>query len=423
MESIIPIFFAVIGAVMFFGVVVTIAKIVRGANKTVNSNKSRPHTDGETERLCKTLDGDKLYDIACGLEDEEGIKKDYNKWLAYMSAAADKGCAAALREMGLYYKYNKTNLALDYLNRAIAAGDGKAAAELIEIYRYGLENLNCETLVEKNVDKAIECALPLALNGVIAAQKALADIHYYEKDDEDGALEWYLKAAESGDAEAMYQAGELYGFKDEDEKSKEMFLKAAEQGYADAECALGNYYCDLEEDLKQALEWYKRADGHGNRFATCRLGEMYLNGEGVLQDASTAVGYFEKAKNEGSLFGEYLLGKCYFDGTGVEQNYDKAIELYTEAAKYDSDAQYALGTCYLNGEGVKKNVGKAITYLTKASEYNDEAAYKLGEIYYHGEDAKKDEEKARKLWRKAAEDDNKDAIESLKIYFGERVED
>ncbi|MDE6104920.1 MAG: sel1 repeat family protein [Clostridia bacterium] len=422
-ESGIQLFFFAVGAIMFFGVVVTITTIVRGA-KNATSKDYRPRTDGETARLCKTLDGDKLYDIACGLVDEEGIKKDSDKWVAYMSAAADKGYAPALREMGLYYRYKNLKRSLDYFKRAVEGGDDKAAAELSDIYRRGIKDNNGEVIIEKDIDKAMECLLPFAKEGSATAQKEIAYIYYVEKHDNENALKWYLKAAELGDAESAYQAGELYSFMDDDEtKSKEMYLKAAEQGYADAECALGHYYNDIEEDPKQAVEWYKRADEHGDNYAACRLGEMYLNGEGVLADAGTAVKYFEKADKEGSLYGKYLLGKCYFDGTGVEQNYDKAIELYTQAAKYDSDAQYALGMCYLNGEGVKKNVGKAITYLNKATDYNDEAMYRLGEIYYHGELVKKDEEKARELWRKAARDDNKDAIESLKIYFGERVED
>lgn len=409
--------FMLFGVFMTVSVVIALIKIIKGRGLGINGQSAaNTGTDEETARLCDTLDGDNLFEIAKSLEDGKGYKKDYKKWLAYMTAAADKGFAPAQRELGLYYKYENNTLAIDYLKRAVDSGDGEAAAELAKIYSMGISGGTPK--IEKNYDLALQIVKPFAEQGSLAAQKKCAELLYYNFDDEDGAAEWYKKAAEQGDAESMCELADIYSFKDDYQKVEEYYLKAAQLGSAEAECSLGNLYCDIKEDYESALNWYKKASEHGYSFATCRIGEMYLNGEGVLCDKYKAFEYFEKAA-EDSFYGQYFLGKCYFDGSGTEQNYAKAIEIWKKAAEYNSDSQYALGLCYLNGEGVKKNVGKAVEYLKKASDTEEDAAYKLGEIYYEGNGVKKDENAAKEYWRIAARRGNDDAKESLKLYFGE----
>lgn len=411
-------FFIAFGVMIFVSVAFTLVKIVKGQGFTSHSSNqdTSVKSNGETERLCRTLDGEALYKLAQGLVDEDGYKTDYSLWLTYINASADKGYVPALRELGLYHKWDDNNLAVSLLERAAGQGDATAAVELGDIYKRGVSR--GKPVINKNLQLAEKWYKTAAENGDVSGQKALAEYYYYQADNEKAALEWYLKAVEQGDPEAMCQAAEIYGFNDQDDKALELYLKAAEQNYADAECSLGNYYCDMETEYKTAFDWYSRAAEHGDKFAMCRLGEMSLAGEGVLKDASAAFGWFEKASKEGSVYGKYLLGKCYFDGEGVAQDIKKGISLYTEAAKYDDDAQYALGECYLTGNGVKKDIKKAVEYFSKA-EREPKAAYKLGEIYYSGDGVKKDDEKARECWRRAARYGNDDAKECLKIYFGE----
>ena len=101
-----------------------------------------------------------------------------------------------------------------------------------------------------------------------------------------------------------------------------------------------------------------------------------------------------------------MLGKCYAEGLGVEPNISKAIELITDAADYDAEAQYEMGMRCLEGNGVKKDIGKAVKYLEKSGNgrYHNNAAanYKLGELYYEGKLVKKDDELAKKYWYMSA---------------------
>lgn len=415
MEIFIYVIFFIFGLVAVISVIVALKKIVGGASSWT--------LDGETERLCKTLDGDELYKLAQGLVNEKGYKTDYTKWEKYTFAAANKGCVPAQRDLGKHYKYENNKLAIDWLQRAADGGDSEAAVILGEIYQYGMDRGTPK--IAKDIDKAIEVFTSYAEKGDVSALKKLAYCYRFYKDDNDTAVEWYLKAAEKGDPEAMHEIWQTYLFNNEEEKGLEWLQKAADTGFAEAECSLGNHYSDLDEpDFKSAAEWYEKSANHGYSFAMCRLGEMYLAGEGVLKDAAKAYEWFEKAMDAGSVYGEFLVGRCYMQGDGVAQDIEKGIRHYTEAAKYDGDAQYALAECYLSGNGVKKDFKKAVDLLLQAEEddFDGKVTYKLGELYYSGEGVKKDEQKAREFWLKSARHGDKDAAESLKIYFGETVD-
>lgn len=374
-------FFIAFGAAV---VAILVVSVVRnGKIKNGGSGTSSRADDPETDKLCRELSAEELFEKANALVQDNGLKSDYNRWEKFMCASADKGYIPAVREWGSHNRNKNTAVALQYLTRAAEAGDGKAAEELYKLFRYGSHHGT--TSVNADKKRAFTAMMPLAEKGMAVPQRLVADYFYFDEDDDKKALEWYLKAAEGGDAEAMTQAAEIYFFQDEEDEQIKWLMKAAEQNYAEAEAELGSYYyCDDEPDFAKAMEWYKRASEHGNSTASCRVGEMYLKGEGVEKDEKQAFGYFKKAYEKGSVYGEYLVGKCYFDGTGVVQDKGKAIKHITEAAKYDRDAQYKLGECYYNGYGVKA-----------------------------------DKEKAKDFWRKAAKYGNKDAAECLKIYFGE----
>ena len=420
------IFIAVV-VVMMFIAQVRYKKRGDGRNSSENTQfDSGKDTDFYVDEDIAGLDGKEIFEKSLKFVDEDGYKNDYGQWLNYITAAAHKGYPPAMRELGLYYKFENNEKAEEWLRRAADNGDGQAVTELAELYIYGVEKGQPE--IEKDVQKAVDVLKPYAERGMTEAFKMMGYICYYKLDDEKSSFDWYLKAAEAGDAEGMKKVADLYYFDEENEKAEEWYLKAAEQNYADAECSLGNFYGDGfngSPDYKKAFEWYKRAADHGDSFAACRMGEMYISGEGVEKDERAAVEIFKKVAEDSSPYGEYLYGKCFMEGIGVERDVEKGLKLYLEAAKYDDDAKYALGMCYLEGTVVKKNVKLAVDYLDKAGPYTNDgaAAYVLGELYYAGKEVKKDEEKAHKYWVKAAKMNHEGAKECLKLYFGENFDE
>ena len=380
----------IFGMVTLASFVYAILKIKKGFN-TSSDSKTQSGAEREMRELCKNLTGEELYKKAYEYVDKDGEVTKYDSWKTFMSASASKGYIPAIREWGIYNKYKNSRIAEEMLTRAAEAGDAKATEELYKMYYYGTSGT---PKISKDVEKALQIITPFADKGNAVAIRLLGKYYYYDKDDNDKALELYLKAADGGDAEAMTEAAEIYFYRDDYEEYKRLLLKAAEQNYADAESKLGYYYQNLDDfepaepDLPQALQWYKRASEHGDNTATCDVGEMYLNGEGTVKDEYEAFNWFKKAMDAGSVYGTYLYGRCLMNGTGVAQDKKKGIKLYTEAAEYDEDAQCALGICYLEGDGVEKDLKKAVFYLEKAvsDKYvkNEEAEAKLEELRASG---------------------------------------
>ena len=81
--------------------------------------------------------------------------------------------------------------------------------------------------------------------------------------DDAKAMEWYLKAAEQGNAEAQYELGVMYyngrGAEQDYEEAFKWYLKAAEQGHARAQLNLALMNCMGQGAAKDIIECYKWA--------------------------------------------------------------------------------------------------------------------------------------------------------------------
>lgn len=165
--------------------------------------------------------------------------------------------------------------------------------------------------------------------GDAEAQYHLGSIYYYGLYDEpknfELAEEWYRKSAEQGNADAQYMYGkmcELYG---ENEQAVEWYRKSAEQGKADAQYSLGKMYdygwfvpktMKLYSDKHLAAVWYHKSAGQGNKYALSKLeimaeighveaqyllGKMFYHGHGVQSDAEVAIMWFRNAAEQGNV--------------------------------------------------------------------------------------------------------------------------
>ncbi|HHQ4547446.1 TPA: LysM-like peptidoglycan-binding domain-containing protein, partial [Aeromonas veronii] len=66
-----------------------------------------------------------------------------------------------------------------------------------------------------------------------------------------------------------------------------------------------------EQDLQQAADWYRKAAEQGNAEAQFALGQMYENGQGVLQDHQQAAIWYRKAAEQGYADAQFQLGRIY----------------------------------------------------------------------------------------------------------------
>lgn len=202
----------------------------------------------------------------------------------------------------------------------------------------------------------------------------------YENRKEQAAFEWFLKAANAGNADAMRNVGYFYlGYLGEDEGERND--------------AIG-------------VEWMEKAAFAGNIDAMREMAELYQRGEIVAQDYGKTLFWYTKAAENGDLSAMLWLGRMYVDGIGVKQNHGTALQWYhkiieTERDDHDSSdkesiaiAMYMIGWLHEKGkEGVDRDWNKAADWYYKAKEagYADakkgicrlalaEFAYKLHKI-------------------------------------------
>lgn len=189
------------------------------------------------------------------------------------------------------------------------------------------------------------------------------------------AMEWYLKAADKGDADAPYHLGHLYekglGVKQNDEKALKWYQKAAERNsesgikamkalqrkvdlakrmeaaknstssakdnYAKAQ----NLYA--QKDFDNAFKLFQLSGDQGYGLAQSQVGLMYLEGKGVGSDYAVGAEWLEKAADQKVPDAEYMLGVLYLKGEGISQDEKRGLSLVQRAAKHGSeDAKYYL---------------------------------------------------------------------------------
>lgn len=126
-----------------------------------------------------------------------------------------------------------------------------------------------------------------AEQGYVPAQVKLGYI--FDKSEENKlSVQWYRRAAESGDADGqiglsgMYARGE--GVEQSDAKSLRLLQAAVQQGHPPAlrvyAAALENADLGLSADSAKALKLYREAANSGDRIAVTRL--VYANRNGEL---------------------------------------------------------------------------------------------------------------------------------------------
>ena len=226
----------------------------------------------------------------------------------------------------------------------------------------GLENTRIEIVlsnivhdVTKLTSNYIEKQIPnynnsltheVTLNKVSISIQHNVDRNEIIENSSDAGLQFWLKKAEQGDADAQYNLGVLYdndqGVSPDYNEAAKWYRKAAEQGHEKAQYNLGVLY-DLgrgvRQDCSEAAKWYRKAAKQGNASAQCDLGVLYFYGRGVSQDDNKAVKWSRKAAEQGDADAQCNLGVYYYFGRGVRQDYNEAAKWYRKAAEQgDADA-------------------------------------------------------------------------------------
>ena len=193
-------------------------------------------------------------------------------------------------------------------------------------------------------------------------------------------------------------------------------------------CAAANTQYDAAEHeaemgaTDRALRNYMAAAEKGHAPAMTRIGEYYLNGIGVAEDAAEAFRWFEKAAEQNEPKALYYLGLAYIDGKGVERNLETGFDYVHRSAMAGlPEGQVMLATCYMDGIGTAEDPELGFAWYRRAAEQgNADGAFFTASCYMIGAGVGPDMEKACEWFDVAAEGGIHDAIELQKFLCGEK---
>lgn len=169
--------------------------------------------------------------LGCMYRDGDGVDKDGNKAVEWLTKAAEQGSSDAQCILGRMYSdgdgvvlsYSK---ALAWYTLAADQGDADALVSLGVLYNHGRG-------VSKDYSKAAEYYAMAAAMGDSYGEFNLGALYRdglgVPKDDQK-AFEYLSKSAEKGNEYAQYSLGDIYFQRHDYEKGKQYFRLAAEQG-------------------------------------------------------------------------------------------------------------------------------------------------------------------------------------------------
>lgn len=327
--------------------------------------------------------------------------------------------AKELLEKGYAAKDGEATLGLAQLYSAGVEGvpqDHKKALDLlieagkqgnaVALSTYGARLLNGDPdtkespkLVKKDVAAGLKMFEDAAGKGLGAANRILGQI--YEngvgqdgadvKQDVSKAFEYYTKAANANDPQALFRLGNAFEtgiIKDPKGKREDkdnvliqpnpksaldLYRLAAQNNLAEAFFNVGVYYetgTVVDKDPEKAFAFHLKASNAGIPQAMNRLAGLYANGTGVTQDIVAASGWYQRAADMGFAPAQIALGILYEQGAGVRQSRTVAAGHYSDAAQ-QGNALAMLRLANLYAVGVNPGtpeLARAWAYAKQADE-------------------------------------------------------
>lgn len=266
------------------------------------------------------------------------------------------------------------------VSQATASEDPAKQGELAQQYFNG-------TGVPKDRVKAMVLAEKAAAGGDAVGELILGNAYNAGlgggAESSSHSIEWWMKAAAQGNAEAEWRLASAYGSGKSIERNEGEFFRwserAAEHGYAQAQAVLAGAFLQGEGvkiDLARGFALAQKSAAQGNSAGQYFLALALYNGSAPGgKDAARAFPLFLKLAQENDSAAQWMVAQAYANGDGVGKNRGEAVRWARQAAEQGyPDAEAFLGIAYSTGDGVPKDRGEAITWLTKAAAAGNENA-------------------------------------------------
>lgn len=372
------------------------------------------------------------------------LPRDIERGLKLLNEAADAKSTSALNALANAYFYGTSVpadpvKAREYLERAIALGDGVAQAKLGEALIKGGVFLPDKTagrnLLESALDKYVGAKISLGnlllagtdlpadterglklLNEAAGikntvAMNALADAYLQGKSipaDPVKARHYFDDAIALGDVTAQVKLGEAL-IKGQtlpaDKVAGQKLLEASLEKSVSAKVILGSMLltgADLAPDAERGITLLGQAAEVNNVAALNILANAYLKGKGVAASPQKARELFDKAIALGSVGAKVTLGLALIKGTEIAPDRTLGLKMLEGVADKSLGAKLTLGNLLLSGTDVPRDAERGIKLLDEVSNLNNIPALNiLGNAYLSGNGVAADPVKADQYLRKA----------------------
>ena len=390
-----------------------------------------------------------------------GVEKDEQMTLEWYRKASELGDVEAMYKTGLCYQFDSgvSEEALKWYEKAAALGHANSMFRIGSLYRDGdgVEE-NRDTMLQWFV-KAFKAAVQEGLYGDSDFCYDV-DLAYLEEECDEKEfqelVEWCQNAAASGNTAAMMHLAYLAEpcLDDDDDEDDQVvvdlaekreaykealqrYRKAADLGNADAVWELvkiygnGDWWYGCYENLQEALHWCRKATEMGNTLAMRVMGDYCMEGKLLVDrdfkelnrnmnatehgfgserkslkspqssDFKEAVGWYRKATDLGDVDAMMDLGETYYDAynyTGLPQHFDECVKWYERAAAFHDTGGTIRYYCLTHGVPIN------LYYTFYGAEHgNPEKQNELGILYYKGDKGlPQDNNEAFKWFREGA---------------------
>ncbi|OHS96916.1 hypothetical protein TRFO_02031 [Tritrichomonas foetus] len=273
-----------------------------------------------------------------------------------------------------------------FINLADNYNDKDSQYEVFKLLMNGV--LVKDGIYIKQESKAIEYLVRAANNNHSTAQWRLGELlseGKFFKKDEKAAAHFFKLSAEAGNNRGIWHFAKCLfdgrGVPKDMQRATKYLEKLCEKNDSDAEFMYGSYLIDKQNKIEEGIVYIIKSANSDNADALWKLGDLYMNGIGVVKDLESAKKYYEKSSDKGNFTGLYKLAEYnLFIG-----NLKEGSELLRRASDLgQSDAQLKLAYFFENGENkfIEKDEQKALELfkLVTDRDNNPEAMFMYGKL-------------------------------------------
>jgi uncharacterized protein len=237
---------------------------------------------------------------------------------------------------------------------------------------------------------------------------------------------WYERAAAGGSANGKFgyalSLAQRSSSPVDREKIAELVRGAAEAGHVVAARTLGQLYLNGDGVVRnpdEAARWLSISAAGGDRQAQANLANLLLAGAGTPESLATARRWFTDAAIAGDPVAQYNFGICLAEGIGGEQDEVRALRWLRDAADRVVNAQYCYGRMLAAGRGAEANPQEGRSWIARAASSGmSEAEFALAEMMVNGAGGPRDHAGAETLLERAADKGHVGAMFALAALKG-----